>query len=78
MTASLLAYLAPCSPRIGRMAIEEAQTFDVRLSLNAAVVSDSAPPSLLGREAFHRRRVKGCPALQTKAYKNLLGGGKRK
>eukprot|EP00903_Cladosiphon_okamuranus_P015535 g14342.t1 len=58
-----------------RMAIEEAQTFDVRLSLNAAVMSDTAPPSLSGSETFQRRRVKGCPALQTKAYKNLLGGG---
>lgn len=59
------------------MAIEEAQTFDVRLSLNAAVISDTAPPSLSGSETFQRRRVKGCPALQTKAYKNLLGGGER-
>lgn len=63
------------SPVVDRMAIEEAQAFDVRLSLNAAVMSDTAPPSLSGSETFQRRRVKGCPALQTKAYKNLLGGG---
>ncbi|CAM9342487.1 unnamed protein product, partial [Ectocarpus sp. 12 AP-2014] len=58
-----------------RMATEEQQTFDVRLALNAAVMSDTAPTSLCGGETFQRRRVKGCPALQTKAYKNLLGGG---
>eukprot|EP00752_Nemacystus_decipiens_P010134 g9031.t1 len=58
-----------------RMAIEEAQTFDARLLLNSAVMSDTAPPSLSGSETFQRRRVKGCPALQTSAYKNLLGGG---
>ncbi|CAB1097889.1 unnamed protein product [Ectocarpus sp. CCAP 1310/34] len=46
-----------------------------RLALNAAVMSDTAPTSLCGGETFQRRRVKGCPALQTKAYKNLLRGG---
>lgn len=65
----------PSQPSPDRMTQEELQTFDVRLSLNAAVMSDTAPPSLYGSETFQRRRVKGCPALQTKAYKNLLGGG---
>lgn len=59
------------------MASEEQQTFDVRLSLNVAVLTDAGPSSLNGSESFQRRRVKGCPALQTKAYKNLLGGGKQ-
>lgn len=59
-----------------RLTGDEEQTFDVRLSLNAAVMADTRETSSLsGTEAFERRRVKGCPALQTKAYKNLLAGG---
>ncbi|CAM9687850.1 unnamed protein product, partial [Laminaria digitata] len=58
-----------------KMTKEEVESFDVGLSLNPAVMSDSAKPSLWGSETFQRRRIKGCPALRTKAYKNLLGGG---
>lgn len=57
------------------MTKDEVETFDVGLSLNPAVMSDSAKPSLWGNETFQRRRIKGCPAMRTKAYKNLLGGG---
>eukprot|EP00904_Undaria_pinnatifida_P007744 jgi/Undpi1/409/HiC_scaffold_1.g00405.m1 len=61
--------------KVFRMTQDEVDSLDVVLSLNPAVMSDSNRSSLSGSETFERRRIKGCPALRTKVYKNLLGGG---
>lgn len=75
--AYIYIYISTCRPCTGRMSREEKETFDVRLSLNTAVMSETGAPSLSGSDTFQNRRVKGCPALRTKSYKNLLGTGKQ-
>lgn len=56
------------------MSLEEEATFDVRLVLKEAVCCEAGRHYLSGTETFERRRLKGCPALRMKAYKNLMGG----